>query len=363
MSEEKIAYYDGERILTLAEQEKNVAWFIIFGQRANGKSYFWKKHCLENAYKKGEKFIYLRRNKADIKENYVTTYFDDVPVKQITKGTYEGVMAYHGFLYFYNIDEDGKVVKGLEIGRYCALSEDYRYKSQVFDGVTTILFEEMIPSNNMYLTDEPNRMQQFASTIFRHREGKTILIGNTLSRVCPYAQEWSIDIIHMKMGDIDVYTYNDGDGEPVKVAVEYCGTTKYKNKMFFGKVKEQILSGAWEVKNYNKLPKPLEELEKVYEIQIEYMAFKFVCQLLVDWKTGDKLVYIYPKTSDRVIDRIITDRYDLNPFVTARLDMSKKAEQYISDCFRLNKVCYSDNLTGTDFNNVNEHFKLANIFA
>lgn len=362
MSEEKIEYYDGTRILQVAQNEKTpVPWFIVFGQRANGKSYFWKKYAIENAYKKGEKFIYLRRNKLDIKENYVTTYFDDAPVKQITKGTYLGVMAYHGFLYFYNLDEDNKVVRGQEIGRYCALNEDYRYKSQVFDGVTTILYEEMIPSNNMYLADEPSRLQQFASTVFRHRDGLTVLIGNTLSRVCPYAQEWSIDINHMAQGDIDIYTYNSDD-EQIKVAVEYCGTTKYKNKMFFGKAKEQILSGAWEVNNYNKLPKPLEELEKVYELVIEYMSFKFVCQLLVDFKTGDRLVYIYPKTSDRVIERVITDRYDLNPFVSARLDLSKTAEKYISECFRINKVCYSDNLTGTDFNNVNEHFKLANIF-
>lgn len=356
--EKKQEYYDGSNLL-----ETGCPWLICFGQRANGKSYWWKKYCLEQAYNKGEKFIYLRRNDRDVKENFVTAYFDDAPVKQITRGTYDGVIAYHGFLYFYNFDEDNHINKGQEIGRYCSLNQDYRYKSQVFNDTTTILYEEMIPSNNMYLVDETNRLQQFASTIFRHRDGKVIMIGNTLSRVCPFFCDWSIDINRLEQGRIYQFTYNQEDDEQISVGVEYCGSITYKNKLFFGKAKEQILSGAWEVNNYNHLPKALEDFEQIYELEIEYMKFRFVCQLLADWKTGDRLVYIYPKTSDRKIDRVITDRYELNPMVSSRLNMKCKAEQYISECFRINKVAYSDNLTGTDFNNVNEHFKLAQIFV
>ena len=358
----KKEYYRLDRL----DQLKDISYALLIGQRANGKSYAVKERVLQNAYNKDERFVYLRRYVLDIKQNAVTSYFDDAPVKEITKGNWERVVAFQGYLYWCKTDEKGKDVKSKNpIGRYCALNEDVRYKSQVFEKVTTIVFEEMIPNDSMYLDNEPTRLQQFASTVFRRNKGIVYLIGNTLSRVCPYSREWNIDFMKMKIGDINEYHFhvkdNSGNESIINVAVEYCGTTNYENKMFFGKASKQILSGEWEVTDAPKLPKPLKEFEQLYKVLVEYQAFKFVIMLLCDVDNGGLICFVYPETGIYNGFRILSDTFSTNPFISARLDNTKKPEQDISRCFALNKVCYSDNLTSADFIAVNKHFHIANM--
>ena len=123
----KKQYYDISRIL-----DTNAQYMILLGQRANGKSYQAKKTVIDNAYHNDRKFVYLRRYKADIKTKAVESYFEDMPISKMTKGEYDGVIAWNGRLYFSQLNEKGERVKAKEIGWYCALNEYERYKSQTF---------------------------------------------------------------------------------------------------------------------------------------------------------------------------------------------------------------------------------------
>lgn len=353
---DKVKYYRLDKIDAIHD----LRYALLIGQRANGKSYAVKERALINAWVHKQLFIYLRRYSLDIKMNAVTSYFDDAPVKTITGGEWERVVAYQGYLYWARFNEDTMKDERSKdpIGRYCALNEDARYKSQVFKDYHTIIFEEMIPNDNMYLENEPTRLQHFVSTVFRHNTGICYVIGNTLSRVCPYCKEWCIDFTRMKQGDVQVYNFHVGN-DTIKVAVEYCATTNYKNTMFFGKAAKNILSGEWEVDDRPKLPKSLKEFEELYKMLIEYQNFKFILLLLCDPDNGGKICYIYPSTHDFTGFRILTDRFSTDPFINARLDLSKKPENDIAQCFALNKLCFSDNLTGSDFSAVNEHFNIA----
>ena len=355
----KKTYYSIKNMLDTKAQ-----YMILLGQRANGKSYQAKKTVLENAFKNHRKFIYLRRWEMDIKQDYVSDYFGDMPIVEITQGQYVGVTAYHGYLYFYKLDDNERIVRGECIGRYCALNLNERYKSQVFEDYDYILYEEFI-TDGLYLGngyDEPKRLMQFCSTVFRHNKGTCIMVGNTLSRVCPYFSEWCLTgTLKQKPGTIEIYHHHVGE-DVIDVAVEYCANINYQNTMFFGQAARQIISGEWDTKDVNKLQGNQEDYEEVYKILVEYQDFKFVLSLLVD-KDGGKIVFVYPKTTPNSnITRILTDRFDKSPFISSRLDLSKKPEKYISDAFRLNKVCYSDNLTGADFVHVNDHFKIASLF-
>ena len=191
---------------------------------------------------------------------------------------------------------------------------------------------------------------------------KVILVGNLLSRVCPYFEEYCLThTLKMKPGDIEIYHHHVGNNT-IDIAVEYCSTINYQNTMFFGQASKTIISAEWDTKDVNKLPGKQEDYEEVYKVLVEYQQFKFVMSLLVD-QEGGKIVFVYPKTtSNKSIDRILTDRFDTSPLVSSRLDLNRKPEKYISDAFRLNKVCYSDNLTGSDFVHVNDHFKIASLF-
>ena len=348
-------YYDITNLLNTKAQ-----YMILLGQRANGKSYQAKLTVLTEAYEHDRWFVYLRRYKADIKAKAVEAYFEDMDINAITKGEYEGIIAWNGVLYFSLHNEKDELVKGKEIGRYCALNEYERYKSWAFVDYDYIIYEEFI-TDNTYLVDEPRLLQQFVSTVARHRSITVLLVGNTLSRVCPYFAEWCLEgVLKQKLGTIEIYHHHFEDSV-IDIAVEYCANANYDNKMFFGQTAKQIIAGEWDTTDVPKLPRKQSEYENVYELLIEYQKFQFVLNLLVEPMDGGIITFVYPFTGTRKILRKITEQFSDNPFISARLDLSKRPEFLINECFRTGKVCYSDNLTGSDFKHVNEVFKIGRL--
>ena len=348
----KINYYDITNLLSTKAQ-----YMMLLGQRANGKSYQVKKTALENAYETDNKFVYLRRWKEDIKTKAIIKYFGDMDIKKITKGEFTGVTAWNGSLYFTHKNEKGIEVKGKEIGIYCALNEYERYKSWALVNYDYIIYEEFI-TDKTYLNEEPRLLQQFVSTIARNNAITVFLIGNTLSRVCPYFKEWCLDgVLKQKQGTIEIYHFHVEDSV-INIAVEYCANANAENKMFFGQSSKQIISGEWDTKDMPKLPRKKFEYEKVYEILFEYQNFKFVIELLVEPVNGGILCFVYPHTKNRKIERIITDSFSDNPMITSSLILDRKPEMLISNCIKKGKICYSDNLTGSDFSHVLNAFKI-----
>ena len=345
-------YYDISEML-----KTNAEYMMLLGQRSNGKSYQVKKTVLEDFYFNETKFIYLRRWKADIKQKEVSTYFDDIPIAKYTNREYNSVRAMNGFIYLCKI-EDGLIVEKREMGRYCALNEYERYKSQVFMNYKNIVYEEFI-TDSIYLNDEPKLLQQFVSTVARLDKIRVFLIGNTLTRVCPYFHEWCLEnVLKQKQGTIEIYKYHMEDNVEVKIAVEYCANTNNKNTMFFGQAAKQIVTGEWDVKEVPKLPRQLYEYEKIYEVMVVYQAFKFVLELLIEPKEGGVIIFVYPYTSNRKIRRVITDEFSDKPYISSKLDIDKKPELLMLKALRMDKVCYSDNLTGSDFSKVIEKLKM-----
>lgn len=334
----------------------NAQYMMLLGQRANGKSYQAKKTVLEQAYNEGIHFVYLRRWKEDIKVKAVQAYFEDMPILKITKGEWSGVKAWNGDIYFYRMEDD-KEIKSASIGRYCALNEAERYKSWTFIDYGYIIYEEFI-TDKVYLVDEPRILQQFVSTVARHSRMTVILVGNTLSRVCPYFNEWCLEgVLKQKQGTIEIYHFHVQDSI-IDIAVEYCANTTVENKMFFGQTAKQIVTGEWDTIDVPKLPRRQFEYEKVYEVLLKYQKFEFVIELLVEPINGGRLCHVYPSTKHRGLQRIITEEFSDLPNVTTKLDISKKPEFLMSECFRMDKVCYSDNLTGSDFKNVMNVFRI-----
>lgn len=94
-----------------------------------------------------------------------------------------------------------------------------------------ILYEEFI-TDNSYLYDEPRQLQQFVSTVARSEKLTVILIGNTLSRVCPYFSEWCLEgVLKQKQGTIEIYHFHTEKGI-VDIAVEYCANADTSENMF-----------------------------------------------------------------------------------------------------------------------------------
>lgn len=348
----KIKYYDISNMLST-----NAQYMILLGQRANGKSYQAKVTALKAAYYDNKRFVYLRRWREDIKTKAVQAYFGDMPVYTITNGEYDHIKVWNGEIFFARFNEEGKEEKSNCIGRACALNESERYKSWVFKDYEYILFEEFI-TDKAYLLEEPRQLQQFVSTVARNERIHVLMIGNTLSRVCPYFSEWCLEgVLNQKQGTIDIYHYHTDSGV-IDIAVEYCANVNNQNKMFFGQTAKQIVSGEWDTVDVPKLPRKYYEYEKVYELLLKYQKFEFVIELLVEPKEGGTLCHIYPSTKGRKIYRVITDTFSDKPNITTKLDTKKKPEAIMANCFRLDKVCFSDNLTGSDFKNIMNVFRI-----
>lgn len=336
-------------------------WMLLYGMRSNGKSYAVKKKIIEDALQ-GITFVYLRRWGDDIKGPGVEAYFDDMPFNELTDGQYVGIKAYQGYLYFYTIGEDDKPVRvGGAIGRYCALNLYERYKSQVFKNCGNIVYEEFL-TDKVYLNNEPKLLMQFVSTVARDHDINVFMIGNTISRVCPYFDEWGLakGIHNQKPGTINIY-HLKGENGVVDIAVENCEAVTTSSKMFFGHASKQIIRGEWDVDDVPKLLKPYKFYSLLYEMTVIAGEFKYIMQLMSDDANGGLFVYVYPNTKERKTMRTISPDFNTSPWITNGLRHDIKAECCIADCIRNGKLCYSDNLTGTDFRKVMTTYDLRSV--
>lgn len=333
-------------------------YMLVFGQNCAGKSYQGKEECFARI-KAGETFFFLRRWISDINQNIATDYFRDMPVEKLTGGEWEGIEARSGNYYLTRINEKGEKEHSDVVGYYGALSEWQRYKSRVYVNCTFILFEEYI-TDGIYLDDEPEKMFRIRTTIFRDHGGRVLMLGNSISRIVPYHIQWNLaGITKQKQGTIELYHMIDADdsNKEVLIAVEFGGHLKGTGSGFFGDTAKTIVSGEWDVKNFPRLPKDHIDYEKVYELILQYQTFEFILELLVDPDEGSKILFIYPKTKERKIQRIITDRFSTDIMHT-RYFKDNTAERYMQECLASDRVCYSDNLTATDFNNVLANMKI-----
>lgn len=350
---QKKQYYDITNLLST-----NAQYMILLGQRANGKSYQVKKTLIENAYAGNGKFVYIRRWDREVKASIAANYFDDCPIETITNGKYNRAYARQGNIYLINDNNENALEDKMHVGHYISLNRAVNVKSNVFNDVKWAVFEEFI-TDDAYLYLEPEKLMQVISTYFRDNDGHVFLVGNTITRVCPYFSYWCLKgALTQQQGTIEIYHHTCDDGDVVDIAVENCAPVEKKNNMFFGSAAKQIVSGEWQTRDMPKLPRTQLEYDVVYEIEFEYQMFRFCLQLLVEPKEGGVLVFVYPMTKKRKIYRKIRDTFSDLPNVTNKLDARIKPEAVMIDCFRLNKVCYATNLCGADFTQIMSEMKI-----
>lgn len=358
-----------KKLFDLTPVDKTGAkWKMLIGMRSRGKSFEVKFKALKKAWEKGKKIAYVRRWDTDIKEDFVTSYFDDMrkakngykAVEDITGGEWQGVKAFRGHLYWFRYD-DGKLEKSEQsIGRYFALNVAERYKSQTFIDYGTLIYEEML-TDAVYLLDEPNRLMNLVSTIMRDDDDVDIyMIGNKLSRVAPYFSEWNLhNVPFQKESTVEIYHLERMDGDVIDFAVYQTDKVETKSKLFFGSSSKQIQGNEWDVKEVPRLEKPYEYYERLYVCLVRYTQFSFKLELLFDPSTGGVLVYIYPYNKKQTkIKRIITDTFSADPRITPTFNIDIRPERRIVECFKAGKVCYSDNLTGADFTNLRNNYDM-----
>lgn len=358
-------YYTLDRIKKIDAQFK-----ILLGGRNIGKSFATKHDVMKDMFLKGKEFVYLRRWDEDIKQKNAINYFADLRVNDITGGKYNDVFIYQSKIYFCNMNENGKPIDKYLIGYTHALNQSERYKSQIFPKVDFIIYEEFI-TDRMYLPDEPNKLQNYVSTIFRERSGVVYMIGNTISKLCPYFNEWKLDKVErMKVHEIalfenttDVMTENGVVNVIVKIAVEMCGAQSVLSKMAFGDSANMIVKNTWQSRSVARLSKEIkEESDTIYTmfVKADNLCFK------LELRTFNNNLFWYVEPMTRYIEdeentRIISESASMSPLHTNGFTPLTDNERIAFNLLKLNKVFYCSNTCGTDFEQVLKKYHIIGI--
>lgn len=355
-----LKYYSLENIL-----KRDSEYNIILGQRSNGKSYAVKNHCIKKAWNNSkERFIVLRRLAEEIRPSVVEHYFSDVPINIISEGECDNIKVYRSEIWACKFGSDTDKNKKVRLLGYVrALIKAAQYKSGDYTDCTDIIYEEFIAETGArYLPNEPNELQSFVSTVARLHKISVWLVGNTISRICPYFTEWGlVNIPRQKQGTIDTYEVEtqqlDENNEPVKIhiSVENAASAGATGRMFFGSASKMIDTGAWHTsKQYPGLPRPYADYTKIYTVVMYGFGFTFLMELLqyrnnYVWFVTPKTTPIQPGT------RTVSNTFSENLMHTNGFIALNEGERRAFNLLLQDKIAYSDSLTAEDFISVRKN--------
>ena len=370
----KEKYYS---IRHLVEQHPDAHYYVVYGERSNGKTYSTLDLCIEDYFKKGYQFAYVRRWKEDIKISNLQKLFDgilrDHKIEKYSKGKWTGILYKSRMFYFTRyetkVDDKGKKqqVKIIDDKPFCyvyVLTDDEHDKGFESPMIYNILFDEFI-ARGSYIPDEFTRFMNVISTIKRRRTGiRVFMLGNTINRFSIYFNEMGLtNIKTQKIGTIDVYKYGDSG---LKVVCEFA-EMKNKNKetdvyfAFKNPKLQMITNGTWELAIYPHITPEMKYKPKhvKYKYFIEFDGSILECDIVllpkekteeVDRKQSMLFTFVHAKTTDiREDNKNLVYSLTPNPKPNYRRNIMKpysRIEKVIIDMFYKDKVFYQSNDIG-----------------
>lgn len=365
-------FYSFEPIL-----KYNCTYSWALGERTNGKTFDGKYQC-HKAVKEGGKFIYLRRRHSQITRSKMYRLFENIE-SEIEKGTVErqlpDYIKYSTDKGFYIIDEEGIM---RTVGYPLAIEDMYNNKGDDFEGVTLILFDEVIEDN--YLEDEIKYFIHTISTIIRERPNvKVLMTANTINRDCPYFELFGIDFDKLKRGYIHTVFHKKGASvaiELCKTKVDYIGEVKKSKYVGFDDclTTNMILNGEWEydatnIKNVDGIGWSCKDRRKLYayftylgvvyeaSIYADVNPIVFIRDINVqDGKVKNDIQYNFAfddsvilASNKRIIPRYTAIVDFIDDETKCRLDIIEK-------CIKCSRVVFNNVKTGTEFLNGYKNF-------
>lgn len=334
---------------------------LIIGERSNGKTYGVLKDSIEEWWKHGKQFAYVRRWPDDIKTRKMQQLFESIcrngEISKITDGAYNGIKYQYGKFYLMATDgESGTVTQEQPFCYTFAISAMEHDKSIAYPGIKRIIFDEFI-SRQAYIPDEFSLFMNLISTLVRERDDVEIwMLANTVSKECPYFREMGLRHVMKQLpGTIDTYSYSK-NGQEMLIAVEYTENlaSKPSDKYFiFDNPKmEMITGGAWEMAIYPHLFEKFTQTQIIFMFFILYRDITLQCEV-VDGEKGI-FIYIHLKTTplkERDGDLI----YSVEPSSNSAYRMcitqpEYKVEKNIYRLILAERVCFQDNEIGEVFN-------------
>lgn len=294
IKQDKIKNEEWEKTIDIV---KAIYYFII-GGRNGRKSTKIQLKMLKKYFKKKTKFILLRRKVDEtVSENWFTPY-----VQNLLKEKYKKKIEYKKTLkkgerytgYFIISDLDGKNADILCKLMFLSVEQKYKSNEDIsYSEYDAVVYEEFIANSDKdYLNNEPQRLVNIISTIFRDRQATIYLIGNTLDgqETNPYFRFFELDDMELQVNNYYVLQ----NEYKIKIALFYVANV-LKTIPEYQKIKNNMVgtTGEWKENRHvlkedlNKLNATIETLPLILIYRnTEYYIYKIL-------ENGFEREYIY----------------------------------------------------------------------
>lgn len=339
-------------------------YYLIFGERSNGKTYGVKEIILDEYLKNGGQGAIIRRYDEDWKgKESGSVLWDDMiahptlgnVIEKKTKGRWNFVKwdARHWNLAHRN--EKGEIddIDPKPLAYAFALTKEDSYKGKAFPEINTIFFDEFM-TRKYYLQEEFLLFTSICSTIIRLRTNvKIFMCANTITTYCPYFVEMGLKHAkHLQDGEIEVYNIGETNG---KIAVWHTeAMTKVGSKpsniyfAFDNPKLKMITGGAWELKVYPRMPFEYKPKEIILLYFIIFDNEIFQCEIIKHEKM--LITFIHRKTTPIKEDNkalVYQQDFDPRPNYSRKIGKpTNNLQKFIARFFVKEKVFYQDNAVG-----------------
>lgn len=332
-------------------------YIIVYGERSNGKTFAALLCALVRYFLYGELFAIVRRWDEDFRPKSVNRLFGGLEklgvISYLSGGEYNHIIHRSRMFYLATWDENGEeVIAPQPIGFAFALTQMEHDKGGTYPpNVTSIIFDEFL-TRGMYLPDEMALFANVISTVVRDDGAAKIwMLGNTVSRYCPYFREMGLrHIREMEIGGIQEYT---GTRQDCTIVVHWAdglpgGKETDKYFAFDNPKLKMITEGKFETAIYPHLPFEISENDKVFTFFVWF--FDDILRGDVISKNGSEFIFFTPKTTELKYpddDLIYSNIDDPRPNWRRRINRPMTdAEKAILTLIRAEKVFYLDNECG-----------------
>lgn len=355
----KMKFYE---VKSLIARIPDAHYYVIIGERSNGKTYSILNYCLERYFNNGEEFVYIRRFDEDIKYKRGSQVFQNLinngVIQKLSKGKWNDVYYYANKWYLKKTSKDNpkdSIIDDEPFAYAISLSSEEHDKSLAYPNVRNIFFEEFLSRKN-YLYDEFIAFENTLSTIIRLRDDvKIFMAGNTINKYAPYFSEMGLtNVKNMKAGTTDIYTYGDSG---LKVAVEFSdmpSKDKKSNVYFaFSNPKLSMIRGdgaVWEIDIYPHLKREMKYAPKdiIYKYYVIWDNDILQCDIV---KLNDMaFTFVHAKTTPIKEDNtniVYCTEHNAKPNYVRKITRAKnKREEIILWFYKNEKVFYQSNEIG-----------------
>lgn len=362
---ERLNYYSLGRIL-----ENDCQYYIIFGERSDGKTFSVLEYGILKYLFYGEKMAIIRRYDTDFQgkrgrdcfKNFTENAKFGNILETITEGKWTTIYYYSGCWYLAKRTEKGELIR--EPDPFCysfAISGQEHDKSSSYPKITTVLFDEFM-TRGIYLTDEFVSFTNVLSTIIRDRDNvKIFMCGNTVNKYNPYFVEMGLDNVRkMDIGDIQIYRFavfnknGENTDKELRIAVEFSDGAGVKGKpsdvyfAFDNPKLKMITNGVWELAIYPHLPYKYTKDNICGEYFIIWEEDTLHCEVIQ--QDSMYYTYIHKKTTpiqNEKQDIVFT--LNFNPMPNFRRKITQPFDEIgrrIYWFYKNDKVFYQDNEVG-----------------